>query len=837
MKKTFLLAWLVCFLSVNAEPPVIGKLITRSETLDYSYVGVTPIAPIVGPTEGEGALQRDTTFRRIEYSGDYFAQSFYILRWDTNWAVLSGARVYDSVTGEITQEPQLQNHEVEGFACDATMGGAKGTSYAMTSFYPYRYWPSRSISGIGFQGDGECILDYSPPSGGLPGASFWYRDSLRIEYLDPDTAEDAKARGRLSIGSERSSFHQKRNDNNRDYTRQKTYFSAEFQEGCGPHRVTFTLKKQPLDGGPITETTKEVVIDLGKKVRTQEFVLGIEDGFRRWVEGPIVALPLDCGDCSAEQSEPGHGAGPSSGSVEWSLPLGSNSIGQSLGVLRLHAEQLVAGLDEPQNFEFIRGPREVQVVQSGSRERRQFKTDRIVADIVPESLGGSSIKFYHLADENGQDAEGLSTFSKAPYLSWRVQMLDTSNVDTLQLKVSKQYNGSLTNYVYTEDFAPVAGVRTQRFVTDDGLRTIEKMYYAVPTEPTQEKVLTIVKGEDGMVSSKTEEVFEQFSWGKTVVSIVEDPDGVARTTLYDYEIDWFDGGIEQTTLFPNGRKETFFPGVAGGSSTYRETSVPNLTGGWSHIGNFESSEGNPEGDEMTATSEITSSRANPENDTNFLKRIYTAKTDSLIEINDVLYADYEIQVARYLGEDWYDGSSWYVSGWNDPTNVTSYRREYTSGRFSGHPVWEKHADGTVETWQRDEDLITGILTTVHDRGAPDPSDDKQVVKGIRRTTETAAGGVVLLDKSIDIETGLVVAQTTVVQTDDSGRPLQTLQLDGSIETRTYSDCCGHLESISRNGRTIHYEHDALGRRTAEMRDGLRFEHTYNGDGQLPESVR
>jgi RHS repeat-associated protein len=658
-----------------------------------------------------------------------------------------------------------------------------------------------------------------------------------MAYSNPDTQADAMARSGISTGSDNSSFHRRNQSSNDRFIKQEAFYSALFTEGCGLHRVRFILKKQPLEGGEITVSYKYVVMDLGKEPRTQEFPLPIEEGYLSWVEDMVIAYPLDCTECPGSGGEPGHGAGPGSGSVDWSVPLGLDTMGQSFGVLRMYAENLHVGLDTVDAFEFLPGVAPVDVLSESPSGRRQYTASGVIAQLVPELAGGFSLDFYHSNLAGTPDAEGFATFAASPYLSWRVRMLDTGSADTLRLEIVKDYEGAQKSYIYDENFAPAEGVRHQIFSAADGLRTVEKTYFDVPDEPQQERVKTIIRDQDGVVSSKSEVIYETFDWGKAEIEEVLDPDGTARTKRWDYNFSSWTGILRQTVFLPDGKMLGINPGSRSRSSG-RSTSAPRSSGGWDFISSYSLDEGDPGTPEYgDGFAEITRSRADSASEISKTKRLYTVKKHELVEIDGDYFADYKIQEVPYMGSDWFDGSIWYESMWDDPSNLVKLRREFASGPWIGQVVWQKNPDGTVETWEYSSDEVTGVSTVIRESGAPDPADDLIVVSGVRRTTQTGTGGVVLSDISVDIETGLTLAEMIVAQTDDSGRPTHILHFDGSVEVRAYSDCCGDLESVTRHGRTVSYEYDGLGRRTAEIRNGLRFEHDYDGDGRLLRTTR
>lgn len=830
IKNTFLSMLLISQIAALASAPVPGQLISRSERLTYFYVGDLPASPLVAPPQGEGALERNTTYRRIEYSGDFYNRLFYGNRFTTNFTEVTGAKVFDPVTGEVTAYPIVQRFNIQGSGCTATKGSPLGSpSELINSIYPFGYEPSREMFDVGFQGTDECHIDYGN------GYTYWYRDNLRIEYLDPDTQSDAMARGSISNGNDSSSFHRKTFGNNH-FEHQKSFYSAKFAEGCGQHRVRFVIKKQPLGGGTITETINEVIMDLGMKQETQEFSLPIQEGYMTWVDPAVLAFPMNCSECSSHGGEPGHGGGPQPGSIDWSVPLGTDSLGRSLGTIRLYSETLIDGLDLPTSFVYHQGPAPVEVVDSALTGRRQFKTPAIVAELNADPSGGSSLSFYRREAATGIDPEGFSTFSEDPYLQWQISMTPTGDPDQRQLDVVKNYNNSQVSYQFTEDLSPNEGFRFQRFVGAGGLQITEKTYFTVPGSANQERVVTVVKNQDDTISSVTEEIFEQTEWGHFLVEVTLDPQGVARTTSHTYqEGSW--GDIRKTTYLPDGTRVSIIPGIAAWGSSSRNVSVPGTWGGWTFISSRETNEGYPSGFDGNALAEINSSRPTRSGSYNRITRRYTGKRNDLIELDGDLFVEIEIQESRFLGSDSFDGSIWWQTGWNDPTNLKSYRRDFASGPLVGRPAWHKRVDGTVETWSYLEDQTTGTMTVVHHSGAADPTDETLIIDGVRRTTETTSGGIRLLEISEDIATSLVLTHYEVLDRDSSGRPTQILHLDDSIETRSYSNCCGQLESVSRHGRTITYGYDALGRRISETRDGLTFFNDYDADGRLLRTTR
>jgi YD repeat-containing protein len=584
-------------------------------------------------------------------------------------------------------------------------------------------------------------------------------------------------------------------------------YKASFDSGCGEHLVTWTIHETPCGGGATTSHQRQALVHLDNGGETQLQTLRGREGYTLTVDPRAVAVPLEgCGDCGANGQIAGMGAGPGSGSVDWSIPLGQDALAQSYGVLWLYAPRLADGLGNPDQMLFIPGAAEAELIQAAGNPRRQIRTPQTAVDLKEAPGGGYTVEFYHnAAVSQAAGAEGYFSFSGAPYLTWGV----VQTVD--ELEITRTFGGQETVFTYSES-TPAAG--QQRLVLDRAdLQRIDKLTTTDASDPSLRTVTTTISTPNlsGTVASKTTKTFRDYEWGTVRTSKILDPDGEALTTTWEYELNEASASFGRV-LFenrPDGTKLSYEYDAGTGELRYKRHLQPDHAGDETVLveEGFSRVRADFDGDGIEDQRYI-EYRSDHAFGTTLSYRLVSGAR-SIVESE--LVREVELQRPAEVQLPAVFAPATPADLWNatdNPNRVTRYR-EFVSGPFLGQPVWRLNPDGTMETWSYSLDESTGEVTTVHERGQAD-AEQGTVVAGTRATRTVAASGTLLREEYVDIGSGTVLDSSEVLVLDDYGRPERTQFFDGTSEIRDYA-CCGLSQITSRSGAVTSFTYDALGR--------------------------
>ena len=182
-----------------------------------------------------------------------------------------------------------------------------------------------------------------------------------------------------------------------------------------------------------------------------------------------------------------------------------------------------------------------------SQSIKQIRTLETLADIVVLSEWEYEIRFYRL-DQVRAKRNGFYTFSGEPFSVTRVRNPNPPNTDSLEITYTKDGTPHISEYRYE------AASDTWLFF-DDGVDTGRKLSQINPNDPC-ERIETRFDLERG-VWLKTIKIYKGFPWGQDLVKKIEDPDGEARTTTYEYFEDRKQRHYSflKTTIHPDGTIE------------------------------------------------------------------------------------------------------------------------------------------------------------------------------------------------------------------------------------------------------------------------------------------
>jgi len=205
--------------------------------------------------------------------------------------------------------------------------------------------------------------------------------------------------------------------------------------------------------------------------------------------------------------------------------------------------------------ELIRDPARPQRVIADPGEKggytsqsiRQIKALETFVDIVVLSEWEYEIRFYRLDQGRGK-RNGFYTFAGEPYSLTNVRNPNPPHTDSLEITFTKDGTTTRSEYKYDEEFDSWTFFR-------DGVETVRKLSQINPSNPC-ERTETRFDLKQGKWF-KTLKIYKGFPWGQNIIKEIEDPDGQARTTTYEYFEDPKDTHYTflKTTIHPDGTIE------------------------------------------------------------------------------------------------------------------------------------------------------------------------------------------------------------------------------------------------------------------------------------------
>lgn len=656
--------------------------------------------------------------------------------------------------------------------------------------------------------------------GGLVGISaFEFRHSYRMVLSEPESAGDAESRAKVTFTTDVASGSRTSirgtNRAGTQWTIREVSVHYRIRACAGEYALIKTLRKRALSYVPTAPanawsepwTEHEAVTVESEREPAKRFSLPLIDDHEVELVSLLVQPIADCATCGAS-AVAGGSQGPTNGSIEWTIPLGMKSDGQSVGALLLHESSLSAAVFSPSALVPVLSAQEGEVIRDAQGKLRQILVPRALVDVVITGPQSYEIRF-HLRDQAGSaDANGIHVPVDEPYLIWRLENPGGPEAVPNRLRVTRMVGAER---LVTEVDESEPGRRV--FSEAGGLRVTETTHSVVAGH----RVETIVVGDAaGAIASKRVTYYQTFVWGEERVKEVLDPDGAVLTTVWAFQTNSLNPAYGQLIAVtrPDGTIEDFlydsarrqWARVSPAWITDRQTDSQYVT-----FGDF-----NGDGlvDQMTSVGTRI--------------RLSTIRLEFVIDWGGI--------VAGHRRRDRYvalDGTA----RWDNPNNILT-RERYAED--DGRLVYRLSPDGQLSVIARAV-KPDGTTTRITRQGAAAPGNE-DVIDGTQTMEAYSPGGLLLETVVTDLASGLVTQRVSVVEADALGRPTALRHLDGAIETRGYCESCGQVASTALRGVTVSTEFDALGRRTEETRSasGLvqsRERYRYDAEGRLLQRIR
>ena len=249
--------------------------------------------------------------------------------------------------------------------------------------------------------------------------------------------------------------------------------------------------------------------------------------------------------CGGSGGAPGEGGGPAISSVVWSVGLGALPDGRSAGAIQLREGAITAALHDPAALYYSPPSPLIDVVTSGS-VLRQIKAPQTFADIVIVSPYAYEIRFYD-PSQVGALSGGLYSLNGSPFKVWTLDNPDGGSAAN-RLRFKEDDGDHERTSIVTHD-------------PSDQKWTLEKGNgaYLKTRERTGDEV-TITVSDSGGVRSKVVETYATFPWGEEMIVRVDDPDGDALITTWEYYTDPADAHSYRKikhVVYPDGNWEKY----------------------------------------------------------------------------------------------------------------------------------------------------------------------------------------------------------------------------------------------------------------------------------------
>jgi len=251
----------------------------------------------------------------------------------------------------------------------------------------------------------------------------------------------------------------------------------------------------------------------------------------------LALLPLDESGAALPGSFSGIGIGKA---ITWDAALGALRTGRTAGRIMFRQMDLTnspATRDQlyytpPANFN------EISVIFDGpSLQRlRQVTTPQAIVDLVDETAGGYSIRYYSLSQGTWDSTKQLFTFvSQTPWRTIRVQAPSTTQLQVTETEgtVSRVSLLSLTSGTVA------SGTYAWKLQEGDGTTWLRTTTHTSAnnggSQATRDDVVVVYTGDTtGTVAAKTKYHYVTQPWGEAVTQVIADPDNAALTTTYAY---------------------------------------------------------------------------------------------------------------------------------------------------------------------------------------------------------------------------------------------------------------------------------------------------------------
>ena len=456
---------------------------------------------------------------------------------------------------------------------------------------------------------------------------------------------------------------------------------------------------------------------------------------------------------------------------------------------------------------------------------RQIKCAQAVVDVVTNNDFAYDLRFYlpsQITNYNGQ----LYQLSGDPFVTWRVQSPDasTNTFNRLRLTETRGSDVKTSDAVFT--------TTTGTWVVSAPAGTYEEEILAtIDGQQQTREILVTVRKPGGSDVLKTKRTYQQIQegdvWHDRLVGETLDPDGSPKATTWEYypyassrrgplvkKIIRPDGSWEWFTYDLSQRRSAVYTPIGNAAPEGNQTPTTPARETQYHYGDEAGTYLPDSGDDGSLVPDLPRCVIHllPGEE---ISREYTVVPSAEFRIH--------VQAAtRY-------------AAWNDPANLFTTNRYFTSGPNQYRLKSIVNPDGTFQTFDYAQDASGTFITNMTASGQPDATFTR-VIDGTTNWTVLNIAGQPVFSASKDIATASIVAQSAYADFNAFGRPGRVNYLDGTSEN-TQHGCCGIETTTDRDGVLTQYKYDAAKRQTAQTTLGITFTNVLDAAGRVLQRLR
>jgi RHS repeat-associated protein len=443
----------------------------------------------------------------------------------------------------------------------------------------------------------------------------------------------------------------------------------------------------------------------------------------------------------------------------------------------------------------------LEIIYDDSGIMRQIRSSKGLADIVTIGDDTYEVRLYSLANLGSKDANGLYAPLNKPYKVYRFDNPADNPNDYTQVRITMT-QGSRSD---VSDFKYSADVDEWSLTSGGGMKRESK--YTYKDTSGNEYLVRVLLDKNSNVVSKRYSLLRTYAWGEKVVKEIEDPDGLALTSQYDY----YSSG--------NGYAQLAWKSNADGSWEYYVYDASDrLTATYSPW--LDSTIGTNAATSKVVTNDYTSldsgdtvasGDTRPRTVTTLICGKTVSKTFHVYKTSGNAYTEIEEKAATPT-------ASYGTSG-NQRTTSTYYSTA-TTGISAGRLHTVAYPDGRLETHTYAEDASSpdAYYTETVTNGTTD-SPDGIASKTERTVTNYNVQGLVTsVGKSIYIGSGYDLVDTVAYTYDDEYNQTATTENGRETHATTWTDG-RRTREVDEQGIARDYVYDNLDRVISEVQEG------------------
>ncbi len=499
--------------------------------------------------------------------------------------------------------------------------------------------------------------------------------------------------------------------------------------------------------------------------------------------------------------------------VYFSVALGSGGFEKPAGQLLISEPINNPDLANPATLQLFNFSGSLQVIKNEA-VLRQVKAPQTLADIVVLSDHAYEIRLYTSATFNSQT--GLYVPTGNPFIKWIMENPDGTATVQNHFRITTVRDGVSE----MNDFEWSAADLGWTLTTGGGLRKESRgSVWDTPHENRTETYLIKNAANEAVYKEVVKYHLYPDPIGETVVEKRVGPDANPLVTQWAYYDDPANDGANygrmKSEIRPGGTWDRYEYDAFGRDSKTISSflnAAPNADEQYCRVVEYSYDPVAP-ADEGTIA-------------TNAPRTIITRLLgEEIVRSYLVVTADYQREIICQTPG----------AVWDAADNLVTITKSCPAGAFAGRPLSSLAPDETMQLYAYSYNGANTEMTTTVYSGQPN-GDGTAIIDGTQSITVIGSLGQALSRTTVDIASGIVVAQETYSNFDQFNCPQRVTYLDGTYRDITYG-CCAVDSERDRDGTVTTYTYDALKRLLTTTRNGITTINNYDAAGNVLSTMR